>query len=207
MDDKTFANFLKILVLYKLKQIPRNSSNQYHDEKEGVFYRRRETDAEHVYSSLRLADFFLTSETEFADLSRLRVYELIMYHEDVEIIARDTGISEIEKRKNKEKKEREALKILHPRYPAHLDDKLILLDAEYRERHTEESKFAKGIDKLDALVHELQYPTDWGPKGFDEKNVRAWFQPAFEYSPTFMAYFEKIIEHLNQNGYFNTNRE
>ncbi len=203
MTPNPFANFLRVLELYKLKQIPRNSSNHYHDEKDGVFYKRRETTAEHVFSCLRLADFFLTTEPEFANLDRLKSYELLMYHDDVEIITRDIGISERRKRVNKEKVERKAIPILSKKLPLGLDKKLLDLEEEYRSKKTGESKFANGVDKMDALVHEFQYPLDWGPKGFDEKNVRAWFQPAFDYSPTFMRYFEATIQHLENQGYFN----
>lgn len=203
MDNNKFNNFLKIIEPYKLKQIPRNSSNHYNDEKDDVFYQRRETTAEHVYSCLRLADFFLVSEDEFSNIDKLKAYELLMYHDDVEIITRDTGISEREKRRNKEKLEIDAIPVLCERFPSGLDEKLMVLDTEYRQKTTEESKFAHAIDKMDSLVHEFQYPLDWGPKGFDEKNVRAWFQPVFEYSSTFMNYFEKTIKHLDSYGYFN----
>jgi putative hydrolases of HD superfamily len=202
MDDEEFTNFLKILELYKLKRIPRNSTNEYTDKKDNIFYKRRETTAEHVYSSDRLSDFFLITEPEFSGLDRLRVHDLLMYHDDVEIITTDIGISEREKRLYKEKAELEAIPILSQRLPQGLDKKLLDCDAEFRGKITPESKFANAIDKMDALVHELQYPMDWGPKGFDEKNVRDWFSPAFEYSPTFIRYFEKMILHLENNGYF-----
>lgn len=202
MDKSKFNNFLQILELYKLKQIPRNSSNHYDDEKDGMSYQRRETTAEHVYSCLRLSDFFLSTESEFSNLDRLRVYELIMYHDDVEIITRDTGISERKKRERKEEQETAAVSILYRRLPTGLDQKLLDLDGEYRLKVTDESKFANAVDKMDSLVHEFQYPLDWGPKGFDEKNVRNWFQPAFEYSFTFMKYFETTIQYLDSHGYF-----
>ena len=202
MDKESFENFLKVLELYKLKQVPRNSSNHYHDEKDDVFHRRRETTAEHVYSCLRLADFFLTTEPEFSDLDLLKVYHLLMYHDDGETIARDTGISEREKRVYQKQFEIESIPVLAQRLPISLDKKLLEYDKEFRSKNTEESRFANGVDKMDSLVHEFQYPLDWGPKGFDEKNVRAWFQPAFEYSPTFMDYFESTIVFLRTNGYF-----
>jgi 5'-deoxynucleotidase YfbR-like HD superfamily hydrolase len=202
MDINSFNNFLQVLEFYKLKQIPRNSSNHYYDEKSGIFYERKETTAEHVFSCLRLGDFFLTTESEFSQLNRLKVYDLLMYHDDIEILTRDTGISEREKRIDKEKNELEAVPILSLKLPQKLDEKFICCDAEYRAKATGESKFANGVDKMDSLIHEFQYPLDWGPKGFDEKNVRAWFQPAFEYSPTFVKYFEATIRHLNMHDYF-----
>jgi len=202
MKSDYFENFLTVLEFYKLKQIPRNNSNYYHDEKDNIFYKRRETTAEHIFSSLKLVDFFVTTEPEFFHLNKLKIYDMILYHDDIEIVVRDTGIADREERLYKEKAEIESVPILSKRLPLKLDQKLVNYDTEYREKVSEESKFANGIDKIDALVHELQYPLDWGPKGFDEKNVRAWFQPNLEYSPTFLQYFESIIRYLKNQGYF-----
>jgi 5'-deoxynucleotidase YfbR-like HD superfamily hydrolase len=201
-----FNKFIRALEFYTLKRIPRNSTNEYFDEKDKIAYRRRETTAEHVYSTLRLADYFLTAEREFTGLDRLCVYELLMYHDDVEAITGDTGISERGKRQSKDLDEIMNIPILAKRYPSPLDEKLIRLDSAYRNGSTAEAWFARAIDKMDALVHELQYPEDWGPKGFDEQNVRNWFQPAFAYSQAFSGHFEYLIGYLKENGYFEVNQ-
>jgi 5'-deoxynucleotidase YfbR-like HD superfamily hydrolase len=199
-----FNNFLKIQVVYALKEIPRNSSNHYYDEKDHVLYFRRETTAEHISSCQRLADYFFETEREFFDLDRLLVYDLIMYHDDPEIITRDTGISEIKKREHKEEEESAALPVLAAKYPDPLGEKLIRLFNIYKANSIPETRFVHAIDKLDSLVHELKYTQDWAPKGFDEKFVRKAFGPSFEYSPTFKKYFERMILYLNSNGHFNT---
>jgi putative hydrolase of HD superfamily len=201
-ENKRFKNFLKILEIYKLKKVPRNSSNNYFDEKDNVKYKRRETTAEHIYSSLRLADFFLSSEKEFSKLDKVKVYELLMYHDDAEIITGDIGIAERDKRLKKEQQEKNAVQILSKKYPKQMNSKIVLLDDEYHERITPESKFACAIDRMDGIIHELQYPGDWGPKGFDEKNTVAWFGEAFKYSKTFKEYFRDTIRYLRENGYF-----
>ena len=202
MDDEKFENFLKISCAYGLKKVVRNTSNCYFDAKSDVQMNRKETTAEHVYSSLKLADYFLSNEDEFKELDRVRVYELLMYHDDVEIETGDVGISEREKRKNKQEEEKNALPILASKYPNLIDKKLVNLDKEYRESLTLEAKFAKSIDKMDAMIHELEYPQDWGPKGFDEKNTLAWFEPSMVHSVTFKMYFDRLIVFLRENGYF-----
>jgi len=202
MDKAELEDFLDILEAYKLKEVVRDSYNRYWDEKDEINYKRRETTAEHVYSTLKLADFFLTKEEEFADLDRLHVYELLMYHDDVEILTRDVGISQRGEREDKEKEEREALPQLADSYTNVLGDKLMWLDSEFRAKETEEAKFANAVDKMDSLVHELDYPQDWLPKGFDEDHVRKWFRPAFDYSPTFKNYFEGLMQYLNEQGHF-----
>lgn len=202
LSNEALTEFLKILETYKLKQVARNCSNFYHDSKEWIDYQRKETTAEHVYSSLKLADYFLYSEEEFSTLDRLKIYSLLMYHDDVEIETEDTCISQVEKRKSKNIEELHAVPILAAKYPKVIWKIFSDYDAEYRNNSTPEAKFVHAIDKLDALVHELQYPQDWGPKWFTQDNVIKWFQPSFEYSPTFMAYFRTILNFLEKNNYF-----
>lgn len=201
ITQSIFEDFMKILETYKLKEVSRNCSNFYFCEKENIEYQRKETTAEHIYSCLKLADYFLSIE-EFFQLDRVKVYKLLMYHDDIEIETADICISKREERKDKNDIEIKSLPILASRYPFIMKEKLLKLDNEFREGKTAESKFAHAIDKMDAIIHELKYPQDWGPKGFDEKNSRAWYQPAFEYSPTFLSYWERIVLYLRENGYF-----
>lgn len=200
--DEKFNDFLKILEPYKLKCIARNCSNFYYDKKENIDYERKETDAEHVCSTQKLSDYFLFTEEEFKDLDRLKVYELVLYHDDIEIDAWDKCMSDTEWRKNKSDNELSCLENLASKYPKKLQNRLIELDTEYRNQLTLEAKFVNAVDKMDALVHELQYPKDRWPKWFTEESVRKWFQPHFEYSPTFMTYFENIMKYLKINNYF-----
>ena len=197
MDD-----FLKILKIYELKGVSRNCSNFYHCDKENIDYQRKETTAEHVYSCTKLADYFLYSEKEFFELNRLKVYDLLHYHDDIEIATGDDCISNREKRMAKQEIEKTAIFDLASKYPKKLEQKLLEMDKEFRDGITPESKFAHAIDKMDAMVHELNYPKDWGPKNFTEKNVITWFKPAFDYSFTFSKYFERVVQYLNANGYF-----
>lgn len=203
MDKEKFLNFLKIREIYKLKNVTRGTSNKYNCEKENRKIERKETTAEHIYSSLKLADFFFENEEEFKNLDRLKVYELLMYHDDIEIEVGDVPISDTKARKTKEKEEVEGIFSLASKYPEKIKNKFIKLDEEFREQKTSESKFALAIDKLDAMIHELSYPEDWGEKtGFIEKNLREWHKGKFEHSKTFTEYFEELMNYLNQNKYF-----
>jgi len=202
MEKNKFKDFLKVAEFYKLKQVSRGNHNRYFCEKQNINYERMETTAEHIYSALRLADFFLSMEKEFSKLDRLKVYELIIYHDDVEIITGDVGISERDKRANKKLEEIKTLPEIIKKIPEILKGKLKGLDNEFREMKTSEAKFAKAIDRMDPMIQALPYPKDWGPKGFNEKNLRKWLQHSFEYSKTFMEYFEKLITYLDKEGYF-----
>ncbi len=70
----------KLKIFNKLKTITRSSSVD----------NRKESTAEHTWSALVLADFFLTKTN--TKLNRLKVYELLMYHDVAEIYAGDTPL-------------------------------------------------------------------------------------------------------------------
>jgi len=203
MDQEKFNEFLKIRTTYKLKHIARNNSNFYFDDKENIEYKRKETTAEHIYSCLKLADYFLSKEKEFEGLNRLKVYELLMYHDDCEIITGDVCVSETDKRENKKQEELEAIKTLKDIYPKILENKFELLNLEYINKTSDEAKFAKAIDKMDALIHELDYIGDWAKKGFTKEVIENCFFSSFEYSKTFINYYFNILKFLEINGYFN----
>jgi putative hydrolase of HD superfamily len=201
MKEK-FKDFLKIQRIYDLKNVSRMNSHNYFCSKTNRDIERKETTAEHVYSSLKLADYFLMNEEEFGNLDRLKVYDLLLYHDDCEIVAGDVPIANRENRELKEVEEVKAVKILFVEYPKNVNDKMVALDREYRELESEEARFAKAIDKFDAIIHELRYPDDWAKKGFDEEKIREWHGKYLEYSKTFNLYFEFIIEYMNENGHF-----
>lgn len=201
MDD--FNDFLKILETYKLKQVSRASSNNYSCDKTKQQIQRKETTAEHVYSTLKLATYFLDTYEEFSDLDKIKVYELIMFHDDIEIAVGDINISDRKARVEKEQNEINALDNFSKLYPKILEKRLKVLDSEYRKNLSEETKFAHAMDKLDGLIHELQYPNDWGEHtGFTEENVRKWFENSFNYSEILKGYFENIVTYCRKNNYF-----
>lgn len=68
----------RIRKLYKLKSVYRDSS----------VGNRKESSAEHSWSCLMLADYFI--EKMNLKIDRIKVYELLMYHDLVEIEAGDT---------------------------------------------------------------------------------------------------------------------
>ena len=80
----------KLRRLYHLKHVDRFNS----------VLKRKESSAEHSWSCLILADYFLNLMKD-RDIDRLKVYELLLYHDVVEIEAGDIGLLETEKRKDK----------------------------------------------------------------------------------------------------------
>jgi len=116
---------------------------------------RKESSAEHSWSCLILADYFLNLIKE--KLDRLKVYGLLMYHDLVEIESGNFEMAPGSDRSNKQKIEECAAKKLSLGLPDILKSKYIKLFEEFEEQKTREAKFAKAIDYLDAEIHELDF--------------------------------------------------
>lgn len=178
----------QIRKLYELKNVDRfNSVSQ-----------RKESSAEHTWSCLVLADYFLTKEN--SGLDRLRVYELLMYHDLVEIEAGDTPLHLNGDDKEKNGRELKAFNKLSEEIPQSLKDKYSAMFKEFEGCQTDEAKFAHAIDKLDAIIHELDYKKDWD--GWTEEFLRSKKEKYFKDFPEIMRMFEKIVEYCLKEGYF-----
>ena len=198
MKKELFEEFLKIAKLYELKRVPRDNTNKYFDEKDDVFYNRRETVAEHVYSSLKLADFFLSFK-EFNQLNKLKIFEILLYHDDVEIITGDEFVISPKKKKEKEKNEMEALDVLKDKTPINIKDVLEENFKLYLKQSSEEAKFAKAIDKLDSLIQELAYPESW--KNYTLKEIREWNEKPIKEFKILKEYFDTLLSYLEEKEY------
>lgn len=174
-------------VFYKLKQVNRIT----------VIGNRYESTAEHTWSALMLADYFLTKCT--FPIDRLKVYELLMYHDIVEIHAGDTPMHPHMSRHGKKEREQESAHRLMHEIPSELRDKYAALFAEYESNKTIEAQFAHAMDKLDAEITELDNKHNW--KGWTEKFIRDHKQKYFENFPELQEFFEQLIRFEKENGY------
>ena len=161
---------------------------------------RKESSAEHSWSSLIIADFFLL---KVKDVNRLRVYELLMYHDLVEIEAGDFPIGPGKEYPDKKEKEYEAAQILKEKLPLSLKDRFFDLFMEFEKLETREAKFAKLIDFLDSDMHELDYKEDW--KGWTKEYYLSRREEVFSYFPELGEFFKDFVKYLEENGYFSVN--
>ncbi|MFH1399827.1 MAG: HD domain-containing protein [Candidatus Woesearchaeota archaeon] len=155
---------------------------------------RHESSAEHTWSCLVLVDYFL----EKTKLDRLKVFELLLYHDVVEIITGDTPILHI--RESKHQDELKAMQIIKEQIPTELKQKFEQLFLEFEAAKTPETKFAKAIDKLDATVHELDYKQDW--KGWTDEKVRQYNDHFFADFPEIKKFHDESLEYVEKEGYF-----
>jgi len=136
----------KLRKLYELKGV----------ERVGPVGERKESPAEHTWSALIIADYFLNIVND-PTLDRLKIYELIMYHDVVEIECGDVAIDDYEGRKGKVEKEKKAAHVLKEHLPEALGAKFHALFEEFEARETREAKFAKACDQCDSTFHFLDY--------------------------------------------------
>ena len=182
-DINKFRLFNKLKTTYRLNSVEK----------------RKESVAEHGWSSLILADYFMTKYD--LKLDRLKVYELLMYHDVVEIVTGDTPLHPELKTTNKSEKEKEAVILLQKKLPEPLNNKFSKLFLEFEEQKTQESKFVKAIDALDPVIHEMDYKQDW--KGWSEDFLLSKKLKFFEDFPELKKAFLEMLEYFKENNYFN----
>lgn len=161
---------------------------------------RKESSAEHTWSALLLADFFL--DRTQVKLDRLKVYELLLYHDVVEIEAGDTPFHPNVSREDKKFLEEKAMLVLSKKLPSPLGDRFVSLFTEFEEQSLPEAKFARMIDVLDAQIHELDYKEDW--KGWSKSFIVENKGKYFEEFPVVKEAFYELIDFLVANGYLST---
>ncbi len=159
---------------------------------------RKESSAEHTWSSMMLADYFLSKKDYKID--KFRVFELILYHDLVEI---ETGDIPLDPSGNSVKDVEEELKAarkLKEQLNATIGDKFIKCFTEFVERKTPEARFAKAIDVLDAVIAEIDYKKDW--KGWNKEFLVSNKSQYLKEFPELKECFDNIVDHIEKEGYF-----
>jgi putative hydrolases of HD superfamily len=182
------SDIQKLRRIYKLKEVYRLNS----------VGNRKESSAEHTWSCLVLAEFFLEQHPK---LNKSKVFELLLFHDFVEIEAGDTQLAPGIVREEKTLKEKNAAMSLSKKLPKEFGVKYLKLFEEFEEQKTPEAKFAKAIDAFDAELHEMDYKKDW--KGWTEEFLRKSKEKYFVDFPILKKAFEETTEYAKNRGYFN----
>ncbi len=182
------GELLKVRKFYQLKNVERANSV-------GI---RKESPAEHTWSCLILADYFL--EKTKMNIDKSKVFDLLLYHDVVEIECGDENIFHEQEHAVHKKNERSAADKLKKDLPLPLQEKFLALFVDFEEGKTVEARFAKAIDALDAVIHELDYPDDW--KGWTEEFLRRKKSPLFETFPELKEMFDHAILFAQNEKYF-----
>ena len=161
---------------------------------------RNESSAEHTWSCLILAQYFLPKVSQFLD--EKKVMKMLLYHDLIEIESGDTFFFDDNLTREQSKKEHLALDNLKKRIPKSLSSSFIDLWEEFEGNITPEAKFSQAIDKLDPIIQSAFKKEDWKKNGIDEKKLREKKQMFFEPFPEMKLFFEEFIRYAKRNRYF-----
>ncbi len=184
----TMEDIKQLQYLFKLKEVTRS----------GKVGERAESTAEHVWSTMLLAQYFMNRFD--LDLDRLKVFEIALYHDVVEIESLDTFILDDEAKKTQEDREKEAIEKIKQTMPEGLSDYADIVD-EFEGLESDEAKFVRAVDAIEPMIHWLDYKEDWTEFGFTEENLRKWKEKRVAVFPDLLNFFNNLIEYLKQEGY------
>ncbi len=181
------SDVMKLRLLYRLKEVDRWSP----------VLKRKESSAEHTYSTLVLADFLLPKMKQ--KMNRARVFDLLLYHDVAEIEAGDIGLLDKTGRVNKQKLELAAARKIAKQLPPTEGKRFLRLFGEYEQGTSIEAKFARSVDRMDAIVHLLGYKKLW--KQWSEAEIRENNEVRLSEFPEMKVLFEEILEFVRKQKY------
>ncbi len=186
-------SFLKIRAIYGLKAIERSGTVV---TESGLV--RRDNPAEHSWSAMVLADYLMSRFS--VEVDRLRVLELLMYHDFVEIKCGDVCISDTEGRRKKAQEEMVAALEFKEEFASGFGDKFYSLFLEFEAWESQEAKFAMMVDKFDAFLHCMDHKEEWA--GWSKEKLFSYKVKYFEPFPEILELFYAIVEKLEKEDFF-----
>ena len=176
--------------LYLLKEVDRVTNVK----------ERYESTAEHIYSTLILAFYFISKIEQ--KLDQVKVTKLLLYHDLEEIYTGDFDSMKGDKEEIHRKDEERAFCLLQEKIPLQMKAEYGELWKEFREGQTMESRFCHAIYKLDPVIHTIFKKHNWTKEEITEQKIRAKKEKYFKDFPAIQEFFNQLIEYAKMNGYF-----
>jgi putative hydrolase of HD superfamily len=161
---------------------------------------RRENAAEHSWHLALLA--LLLEEHGPGRLDRLRVLELVIVHDLVEVEAGDTFAYDEEALPEQDERERRAADALFGRLPGDQATRLRRLWDEFEARETPEARFAKALDRIQPVL--ANFATgghSWRLHGVARSQVLARMEPVRDASETLWRYVVLLVDEGTERGW------
>lgn len=193
-DIISFQNILKLKFTY------RYSGRLFNGEKEST--------ADHTWFMFVIADYLLAKLEEVAvwkyKLDKLKIYEMIVYHDLIEAETWDVDLNPIsanfEKQLSKKEVEEKALKVFLEKIPSEIKEVYKEKLEEYEKRESLESKFVKLIDvietDLQCFLFKEKYK-DWTKEYYLDKKTKY-----YNDFPELKFLLEEFLEYFEENDYF-----
>jgi len=184
----------ELLIPYGLKEVYRAADI-------GV---RKESVSEHIGSMVHLARWFI--RTYDLKLDFARVIDLICDHDLPELESGDTPIIPgVDNQTGKAEREASAAMLIADRMSSSNGAHFLSAFAEYKEGKTDEAKFVRAIDKLDADLQFLGNPSAW--ETWSDEFYRAKREPFYRAVPAISEFYDHLLTYLRTNGYLKPSGE
>ncbi|MGI6012137.1 MAG: HD domain-containing protein [Ruminococcus sp.] len=164
-----------------------------------VGYERQENDAEHSWHMAVMA--FLLNEHANEKVDVLKVIQMVLVHDLVEIDAGDTyAYDEAGNATKREREERAADRIFHI-LPEDQAEKLRALWEEFEAEETPEALFAHVLDNFQPLsLNDANGGKDWKRKNVKKSQILKRNEKTAQGSKTIWEYMESMIERNVEEG-------
>lgn len=165
----------------------------------GIVNDRAESSAEHTFSCVLLAQYFIKKIPY--KLDELKVIKLLSYHDIQNVFFKDINLntSDWEKKKDLEK---EAFQKTIENLPDTIAGDYEKYYLEFEELKTTESKFAKAIDVLEPVIHAYNKKEHWKNGKWTEVDLRKHKEKYLEEFPILLKFLNDFIDFANKNDYF-----
>lgn len=164
---------------------------------------RQENSAEHSWHMAVMA-ILLAETAEETNLDLLRVIQMLLVHDIVEIDAGDTFCYDDQGRLDQPQREQAAADRLFGLLPEDQADQMRALWDEFEARSTPEARFAAALDRLQPLLHNLfTGGIQWRVHGVTKGQVLQRCRVMEEGSPVLWRHARELIEEAVQKGSLN----
>ncbi|MFO7964076.1 MAG: HD domain-containing protein [Desulfobacterales bacterium] len=161
---------------------------------------RMENSAEHSWHISVMAMFL--SEYSNVEIDRLRVIEMLLIHDIVEVDAGDTYCYDENSTIGKEQREEKAANRLFHLLPGEQADRLMRLRHEFEEAKTPESLFANALDRFMPLIHNFStMGRAWKENGITKGQVLKRNKSIADGSHALWEYAKHRINEASEKGW------
>lgn len=167
---------------------------------------RNESDADHVWHLCMFA--MLLREESASAPNPLRVLELCLVHDLVEIYAGDTWAYDQEGYADKKEREERAAEELFSLLPEDLMERFRGLWDEFEDGRTEEARFAQAMDRLQGFAQNVfGGGRVWRERGVTEAETRERVEEGIAFDPSLAAAFEALYGRAQREGAWDVESE
>ena len=160
---------------------------------------RRENSAEHSWHIATMA--LVLAEYAPTKLDQLRVQQMLLLHDVVEIVAGDTFCFDIEGNQDKDERERLAADQIFGLLPADQATGLRAVWEEFEHGQTAEARFAHSLDRFQVLLQNINTRGGtWRIHGIEKDRVVQRMLPIKDGAPTLWPVVEAYLEQACAQG-------